>query len=184
MTHCPDAEGQPQTAVQQKRAGHDNEEETKKLNHRGSLAFTEAPAIVRQAPPASPLRFYARLRHQLESRHIDYDALPRLTPEGGSPPCFKRLRVSFDAWLSSASMLGATVPYRYDMPAEPNYCFDCTPAFKKFAQARGLCQFPNARFERARTMNPDEAETPGVTRAKRLDIAPTDVYDSPIHKDA
>lgn len=166
MTQRPEDEGRKQSAVQQERAGHDNEEETTKLNHRGPGAFNEAPEIVRQAPPASPLRFYARLRHQLESRRIDYDALPRLTPEGGSPPCFKRMRVSFDAWLGSASLLGATIPYRYDMPAEPNYCHDCTAEFQKFAKARGMCQFPHTRFE---TVHAAETEKIGVSRPPNVD---------------
>jgi hypothetical protein len=185
MTASPDDEADKLVPVKEVPAGHHNEEETKKLNHRGPAAFTEAPAIVREAPPASPLRFYARLRHQLESRNIDYDALPRLTEPGQSPPCFRRLRVSFDSWLASASMLGATVPYRYGMPAEPNYCWDCTRQFQQVAQELGVCKFPGTRFEHSRTLSPDadgrripETEVLGIHRAPRLDASPSDVYDS------
>lgn len=154
------------------------------MKHKGPNAFTETPAIVQAAPPASPLRFYARLRHQLESRGLDYDNLPRLTPEGGSPPCFKKIRVSFDAWLAQASLLGATVPYRYGMPAEPNYCWDCTKTCQAAMIDRGLCNFPNVRFETSRNLVPDgkgrripEKEVLGVTRVRRLDVNPFDEYD-------
>jgi hypothetical protein len=85
--------------------------------------------------------------------------------------------VPFDTWLSSASLLGATVPYRYDMPAEPNYCWDCTPAFKREAMAAGTCRFPNTRFERTQTVIRDEQkkiieiEVVGISRSKQAVVA-------------
>jgi hypothetical protein len=185
VTQQPEAEGREHTSIEEVGAAQDKKEEAKKLSHRGTAAFTEAPAIVRDAPPASPLRFYARLRHQLESRGVNYDGLPRYTEPGQSPPCFKTLRVPFDAWLSSASMLGATVPYRYGMPGEPNYCYDCTKQFKAFAEKRGACKFPGTRFEHFRTLPTDsegrripEVEILGVTRAERLTVDLFEAYDA------
>ena len=184
MTDRSDNERRNDQPVEKTGPGDNKNEETNKLGHRASGAFTESPAIVRAAPPTSPLRFYARLRHQLELRGLDYDRLPRLTEPGTAPPCFSRFRVSFDAWLSSASMLGATVPYRCDMPAEPNYCWDCTRELQCEAKKLGVCQFPDARFERIRTQVPDtggrrvsETEVLGVSRPKRVDANLWEEYD-------
>lgn len=125
----------------------------------------------------TPARFYARLRMELARRGVVYEQMPKFTEEGDSPPCFDHFRVPFDAWLSSASLLGATVPYRYDMPAEPNYCWDCTVAHKREAQAAGTCRFPNTRFEKTQTVIRDEGkkiievEVVGISRSKQAVIA-------------
>lgn len=103
-----------------------------------------------------------------------------LTPVGSAPPCFRHSDTSYDAWLASASLLGALVPYRYDMPAEPNYCHDCVARHKQRAQAAGVCMFPNTRFEKRRTIIRDdqgkttEIEVVGVSRSKTvaLDLRP------------
>lgn len=184
MPDRPENKRREHLPIEQVAATDDKNEETEELDHRGTRAFNEAPSIIRDAPPASPLRFYARLRHQLESRGISYDDLPRFTPEGESPPCFRGFRVSFDAFLSAASTLGSTVPYRLGMPAEPNYCIDCTAKFQTLAKSRGLCQFPDVRFEHSRTRVPGEngkteveVEILGMTRPTRLDRNPAGAYD-------
>lgn len=185
MPNETDRDRRDNVSVKEAGPGDNKNQKPKKLNHRGPAAFTEAPAIVREAPPTSPLRFYARLRHQLELRGLDYDALPRLTEPGKAPPCFSRFRVPFDAWLASASMLGATVPYRSDMPGEPNYCRDCTVKFKAFAEKRGACVFPGTKFEHVHTLAPGEdgrkvpeVEVVGASRPPRVDTDVAAAYDS------
>ncbi len=77
-------------------------------------------------------------------------------------------------WLASASLLRATVPYRFDMPAEPNFCFDCVRSFQKEMKKQGKCLFPHVKFEQIRTVIRDErkptfeVETVGVTRNPEL----------------
>jgi hypothetical protein len=133
--------------------------------HAGSIASTEA---------VTPARFMARLRHELDRRGISHGTLPRLTAPGETPPCFKLSGANYDQWLATASLLGATVPYRYDMPGEPNYCWDCTSAFKGKAKAAGVCRFPGTRFERVQTVIRDEqkkvieVEIVGISRRKHL----------------
>ena len=162
------------TSSEKNQPGNNNEEKPDSLDHRGTGAFAQPPAIVRDAPAASPLRFYARLRHELERRGVDYDRLPRATPEDRHPPCFESKTV-YDEWLAAASLLGATVPYRYDMPAEPNYCWDCTPEFKRSSVAAGTCQFPHTRFEKSRTVITDKGkrvvETEGMGVGRRPLVA-------------
>lgn len=102
---------------------------------------------IAETQAATAQRFYARLRHELAVRGVDYDSLPKLTPEGDVPRCYSAFKAPFSDWLASASLVGATVPYRYDMPAEPNYCYDCTRRFKARAVAARVCNFPNAKFE-------------------------------------
>lgn len=150
-------------------AGKNKEEETDDLHDRERPASRNTS--VADAPAASPVRFYARLRRDLDNRGIDIDRLPRKTAEGGSPPCFDHADSDYEAWLSSASLLGAIVPYRFDMPAEPNYCFDCTPEHKRRAVAAGTCLFPNTKFEKRQTVVQDddgkgiEIELVGVSRS-------------------
>lgn len=147
-------------------AGEDEQKQSREL-HGVNIADTAA---------VTPERFYARLRNELRVRGIDYDALPRITQEGDAPACYERFDLDFDLWLSSASLLGATVPYRYDMPAEPNYCYDCTLQFKHEAMAAGVCRFPNTRFERAYGTIRDaghkviEIEIVGISRSKETVI--------------
>lgn len=124
------------------------------------------------APAATAQRFYARLRHELSIRGIDYDTMPRLTSEGDAPKCFQKFKAPFSEWLASASLVGATVPYRYDMPAEPNYCWDCTRRFKAKAVAAGTCNFPNTKFEPVQIVISEEGgkeievSIVGVSRSK------------------
>lgn len=140
-TNVPKGQTDELVSVEERGASDEHEHEGQEL-HAATIADTT---------PVTPARFYARLRNQLQMRGIDYDALPRLTPEGDTPRCFTYFQVPFDRWLSSASLLGATVPYRFDMPAEPNYCFDCQLKTKKEAIKAGVCNFPGVRFERLLT---------------------------------
>jgi hypothetical protein len=155
-----------EAALQNEGAAEYEEEEAESL-HAGTIATTDA---------VTPARFYARLRTELGKRGVSYDQLPKFTEEGDAPACYTEFGVPFDAWLSSASLLGATVPYRYDMPAEPNYCWDCTPDFKRSAIAAGVCRFPNTRFEKTQTVIRDEqkkiieVEVVGISRSKRAVI--------------
>jgi hypothetical protein len=146
-------------------ATEDEYSEADALDHELSIAETAA---------ATAPRFYARLRTELAKRGLSYAALPKFTQEGDTPPCFKAADVPFEMWLSSASLLRATVPYRFDMPAEPNYCYDCRSAFKQAAVKAGTCQFPHLKFERVQTVIRDErqptfeVETVGVSRNPEL----------------
>ena len=126
----------------------------------------------------TPARFYARLKIELFKRGVLYDQLPKYTVEGDAPPCYTEFGVPFHAWLSSASLLGATVPFRYDMPAEPNYCWDCTVNHKRAAMAAGVCRFPNTRFEKTQTVIRDnegkkiiEVEVVGISRSRQAVVA-------------
>lgn len=146
-------------------AAENEQEETNAFHKDGSIAATDA---------ASAGRFYARLSNELRLRGIRVEDIPRPTPDGSTPPCFKLAGVRYEDWLASSSLVGATVPYRYDTPAEPNYCFDCTQGFKSKAVAAGACQFPRTRFEKIQNVIRDEhkkvveVEIVGVSRRKHL----------------
>ncbi len=144
----------------------ENEQEEAESFHKdGSIAATDA---------ASAGRFYARLSNELRLRGVRVEDIPRPTPEGSTPACFKLAGVRYEDWLASASLVGATVPYRYDTPGEPNYCWDCCAAFKAKAVTAGACQFPRTRFEKIQNVIRDEhrkvveVEIVGVSRRKHL----------------
>lgn len=151
-------------SLQDEAGADDKGEEAEKL-HPTSIAATEA---------VTAARFHARHRNELQRRGVVPTQLPRLTKDGETPPCFKLADVSYDEWLASASLLGATVPYRYDMPGEPNYCWDCTADFKCRAKKAGVCQFPGTRFERVQTVIRDEhkkvveVEVVGISRRRHI----------------
>lgn len=159
-------------ALQEEGAGDDEEHETEELHAIPSVEDLSIAAT----DAVSPARFYARLRELLTARGFDYDALPRLTKEGDSPACFEAANLPFDAWLSSASQVGALVPYRFDMPAEPNYCHDCRADFRRESIANGTCRFPNTRFEKQQVVIQEgrakviETEVVGVSRSRDLAI--------------
>lgn len=132
----------------------ENEEQEAEGLH--EVSDSDDPSIA-DTPAATAQRFYARLRHELAIRGVDYDKLPRLTPEGDAPRCFTAAGAPFDTWLASASLVGATVPYRYDMPAEPNYCWDCTRRFKSQSVKAGVCNFPGTKFEPVQIVISEEA---------------------------
>lgn len=169
----PQTEANDEVAFDNEAAAEDEYSETDALAHDEDPSYGLALSIAETAAATAP-RFYARLRTELAKRGISYADLPKFTSEGQSPPCFTEAKVPFDMWLSSASLLRATVPYRFDMPAEPNYCYDCRSAFKKAAIKARTCLFPHSKFERVQTVIRDErrpsfeVETVGVSRNPEL----------------
>lgn len=131
------------------------------------------PEQIEDTEPVTVERFFARLRSDLEKRGLDYANMPAYTREGGKPDCFVTLD-QFELWAAQASLIGALIPYRLDMPAEPNYCHDCRQGFKQDMERAGKCKFPNTRFERVRTSGEDpgvvEFEVIGVSRSKQVAI--------------
>jgi hypothetical protein len=111
---------------------------------------------------SSPEKYFVKLRRSLSEIGVRYERLTKKTPEGGEPPCFALAGADYDSWLTAAS-LTSDVPYRYDMPGEPNYCRDCTVQFRHKAILAGKCQFPNVRFEIAQSNG--EKEVVGVSRS-------------------
>jgi len=116
-------------------------------------------------------KVYDDLRRHLEEKGVDYDRLPKLSSIEEPPRCFlyrargdvEQARTDYIAWLRLASET-SDINYRFDMPAEVNYCRDCTPAFKKEAEAAGACQFPHVKFEVVQCMG--EKEMIGVSRGE------------------
>jgi hypothetical protein len=119
----------------------------------------------------SEFKVYNDLRRHLEEKGVDYDRLPKLSSIECPPACFvyrargdvEQARTDYIAWLRLASET-SDINYRFDMPAEVNYCRDCTPAFKKEAEAAGACQFPHVKFEVVQCMG--EKEMIGVSRGE------------------
>lgn len=121
---------------------------------------------------SNPEKYFTKMKRRLANIGVRYERLKKYTEEGQSPACFAAFKVGFDEWLSAASItsfIPSGVPYRYDMPGEPNYCHDCTIMFKRKAQLAGACRFPNVVFE-TRISN-GEPEIVGVSRSP--EIAPT-----------
>ena len=169
----PDQERSPDASFEKEATADDAEYESECLHAQESPSEDTSIA---GTTAVTPERFYARLRLELSKRGISYDDLPKITKEGEAPACYTAVNVPFDTWLSSASLLGATVPYRYDMPAEPNYCWDCTPDFRRQAKLMGACRFPNTRFEKMQTVIRDggkkifETEIVGISRSREAAI--------------
>lgn len=119
---------------------------------------------------SSPEKFFVKLKRRLSSLGVRYERLTKKTEPGEAPPCFKIAGASegqtdYEMWLTMAS-LTSDVPYRYDMPGEPNYCRDCTVHFRHKAIQAGRCIFPNVIFETAN--NNGEKEVVGVSRSPRV----------------
>ena len=118
----------------------------------------------------SPRLYMTRLHRDLRRYGIDASKLPRLTRTGESPPCFEMADVSYTEWLKAASASEKSMPpIRLDMPGEPNYCADCTPAFRGRAIAAGTCRFQNLRFEKRKDWITKEDELIGVSRSPRVE---------------
>lgn len=111
---------------------------------------------------SSPEKYFVKLRRSLSAIGVRYERLTKKTPEGETPSCFKFAGADYNAWLTAAS-LTSDVPYRYDMPGEPNYCRDCTVQFRHRARLAGKCQFDNVFFETA--LSNGEKEVVGVSRS-------------------
>lgn len=121
---------------------------------------------------STPEKYFTKMKRRLANIGVRYERLEKYTVEGGAPPCFSEFGVDFNAWLAAASItsfIPSGVPYRYDMPGEPNYCHDCTIMFKQKAKLAGACRFPDVVFE-TRISN-GEPEIVGVSRSP--EVAPT-----------
>ena len=126
---------------------------------------------------SDPQEFLANLKEKMESKLINYELLPKVTNAESPPDCFVWTfgdsgiaRREYRAWLGLA--VDADVPYRFDMPGEPNYCHDCTATHKAAAVRAGRCGFPNTTFEVARYLG--EKETVGVSRS--VSVKPDNYY--------
>jgi hypothetical protein len=93
---------------------------------------------------SAPEVFFGRLRARLVALGLDPDALDTKTSLLDPPPCFALRQSSYAEWLAAA--LNAEPPLRFGMPAEPNYCHDCTSHFRKAARKAGACLFPNMKL--------------------------------------
>jgi hypothetical protein len=128
----------------------------------------------------SPERFVERLNRQLRKIGIVVEGMPVKTRPSGGPPCFRAADTNYQDWLAQASLSFENLPYRLSMPAEPNYCHDCTKGFKRDMVAVGACLFPSVTFEKTKELG--ESVRVGMSRSP--DVAPEvyPVYDSIIDK--
>lgn len=115
----------------------------------------------------SPRLYMKRLERELKTYGISLQKLPRKTSPANPPPCFEAADCSYEDWLSTASAHEKSMPpVRLDMPGEPNYCYDCTPAFRAKAMKAGTCIFGNVRFESRKDWLTKEPELVGVSRSR------------------
>ena len=168
--HTPENKSRERIAIEESCAGDDDESDAEDL-HAESVSDTgpNDPAADEFALPrtSSPEKFFIKLKRRLSNLGVRYERLTKKTPEGQAPPCFKlngakQGQSDYEMWLTMAS-LTSDVPYRYDMPGEPNYCRDCTVQFRERAQKAGSCIFGNVVFETA--SNNGEKEVVGVSRS-------------------
>lgn len=124
----------------------------------------------------SPERFVDRLNRQLRKIGIVVEGMPVKTRPSGGPPCFRAVGTNYQEWLAQASLAYETLPYRLSLPAEPNYCHDCTPEFKAEMMRLKACLFPDVTFESTKEFG--ESVTVGMSRSP--DVAP-EVY--PVYAD-
>jgi hypothetical protein len=113
--------------------------------------------------------FRVKLRGNLAKMGIDMERLDYRTEPGRSPPCFEIRGASYRDWEDTAHAAACasnelSIPIRLDLPAEPNYCHDCTADFKNRALKTGSCLFPNTKFEVRTALG--EKETVGVSRSR------------------
>lgn len=70
----------------------------------------------------------------------------RITMGNEYPPCFDGL-TQYAAWLDASDPdTGSKPPPRRDWPNEPNYCRDCSGAYRSAMRQQGRCLFPNMQF--------------------------------------
>ena len=102
-----------------------------------------------------------RLNQQLQSIGVVVEEMPVKTRPGGGPPCFRVAGTSYKDWLAQASV-APELPYRLSMPAEPNYCRDCTKEFQAEMTGVNACLFPNVTFESVKELG--ESDVVGMSR--------------------
>ncbi len=110
-----------------------------------------------------------RLNRKLRAVGIVVEGAQVKTRPSGGPPCFRLGGASYKDWLSQASVEFDTLPYRLSMPAEPNYCRDCTPAFKAQMLKINACIFPSVTFEEVDELG----ERALVGMSRNPDVAPS-----------
>lgn len=121
-----------------------------------------------ESTAGSPDKFISLLNRQLKSIGVVVEKAEVKTRASGGPPCFRMAGTSYPDWLAQASVAPETLPYRLSMPAEPNYCNDCTPEFKAQMRLQNACLFPNVVFEEVDEIG--EQVLVGVSRNR--DVAP------------
>jgi hypothetical protein len=119
-----------------------------------------------------------RLNRQLRKIGVTVEGPVKTRPSGG-PPCFRMSEVPYQDWLTQASLTNE-LPYRLSMPAEPNYCHDCTPEFKREMVAAKACLFPNVTFEIVKELG--ESDLIGMSRSPEVAPDSYPVYSELINK--
>lgn len=128
-----------------KHAGDDNVTvKKKKKAQRKPSAAKKVKAPSQQL--SSPELFFQRLHARLAALGLDRDEMDTKTSLDSPPPCFALRESSYTEWLAAAVI--SEPPLRADMPAEPNYCRDCTSKFRRHAIKAGACLFPHMRLVR------------------------------------
>lgn len=126
-----------------------------------------------------PGEFYEELRAKLLRKDVDLDRIPHKSGINNPPSCFRYayrdypedvLMHAWHEWLGCA--VATDLPYRFDMPGEPNYCRDCPVKFKMECHEAGQCGFPGVRYEVVESYG--EKETVGVSRAP--EVRPAGMY--------
>lgn len=172
-TDQPENQSDAGLADQHKGPGEGGNSEGSEFHDDGSGG--EASSIL-DTEKATADRFYARLRSDLTKRglHGSVDGNAK------HPPCFAT-QAAYEGWLANASLVGAMVPYRYDAPAVPNYCYDCRAAFKREMLMEGRCQFPGTRFEPVQIVVQEgqrkaiEVTIVGVSRSEERQVTKQDL---------
>lgn len=138
------------------------------------------PSEVDKSGLGNPEALIERLNRQLRAVGIRIEREPVKTRPSGGPPCFRAAGANYREWLAQASLSYDTLPYRLDMPAEPNYCHDCVAGFKAEMLRINACIFPHVDFETIKDLG--EPAVVGVSRSP--EVAPDEypVYDSLVHK--
>jgi hypothetical protein len=95
---------------------------------------------------SAPELFFKKLTASLKAAGLDPAVLDTKTSLLDPPPCFALRSASYAEWCAAA--VNAEPPLRVDMPAEPNYCRDCTARFRRHAVKAGSCLFPHMRLEK------------------------------------
>lgn len=109
-----------------------------------------------------PQMFFQRLEARLAALGLNRADMDTKTDLENHPPCFALRETSYEAWLAAA--MNAEPPLRLDMPAEVNYCHDCTASFRKTAKKAALCLFPHMRLEKRNEFG--EQVMVGVTHSR------------------
>lgn len=81
------------------------------------------------------------------------------------PPCFDSQKQYAD-WLEANA--GYSPRERPDFPKEPNYCRDCSQAYKDRMVAENRCIFPEIIFKQVRDVEGEEETVGFMKKADRV----------------